>query len=145
VNAELLLAALHEALPNEPLRVRRLPTDELLIPISPGSLLAAVDVMVTRMGISHLSTITAEDTGSEIVLLYHFWAHGGITLQTALPREAATIQSVAEVVPGAAFYEREAAEMLGVVFAGGRGPGRLLLPDDWDGAPPLRKPEVESP
>ena len=35
-------------------------------------------------------------------------------------------------------YEREVSEMLGVAFAGHPNLHALLLPDDWEGEPPLR-------
>jgi len=57
----------------------------------------------------------------------------------ALPREGARVRTLTETIPGADFYEREVGEMLGVTFEGHPGPEHLLLPEDWESEPPLRK------
>lgn len=141
MSVELILEALREALPDERLEVRAVPTDETFITLPPGCVRQAVQVLVGRFGLRHLSTITGDDTGREIVLLYHFWDRRGLTLRTVLPREGAHVNTVTDLIPGAAFYEREVYEMLGVAFDGLADPSALLLPDDWDAGPPLRRQE----
>lgn len=64
-----------------------------------------------------------------------------LMVRTLLPRADPLVGSVAEVFPGAAWHEREVAEMFGVVFAADGEPtgrDRLLLPEPFDGHP-LRK------
>ena len=61
-------------------------------------------------------------------------------LCTSVPREGGELESLRTVFAGAAWHEREAAEMFGVTFAGGD-PRRLLLGPEFEGAP-LRKDEV---
>jgi Ni,Fe-hydrogenase III component G len=141
MNVELILEALRETFPDERLEVRAVPADETFITLPPGCIHRAVQVLVGRFGLRHLSTITGDDTGREIVLLYHFWEGHGLTLRAALPREGPRVGTVTDLIPGAAFYEREVREMLGVVFDGLAGPPALLLPDDWDAGPPLRHQE----
>jgi len=63
-----------------------------------------------------------------IELLYHFWDGGGLTLRTSLPREEPHIATLTDLIPGAAFYEREVSEMLGVTFDGHPDLRALLLP-----------------
>ncbi len=140
MNVELLLQALREVLSAPSLDAEYLPIDETCIAVPAECLRRAVDVLVGRFRVTHLSTITAEDTGLEIVLLYHFWDRRGLTLRTSLPRDGPHIASLARIIPGAIFYEQEVAEMLGVVFDGHPVAASLLLPDDWEGPPPLRRP-----
>jgi NADH:ubiquinone oxidoreductase subunit C len=113
--------------------------DETVIEIPAACLEDVVDVLRTTFSVYHLSTITGQDRGTELELLYHFWHGRGITLQVALPREGARVRTLTESIPGADFYEREVGEMLGVTFEGHPGPEHLLLPEDWESEPPLRK------
>ena len=72
-------------------------------------------------------------------MLYHLWHGRGLTLRAVLPQDGAHIATLTDLIPGATFYEQEVSEMLGVTFDGHPDPSTLLLPDDWDGEPPLRQ------
>lgn len=66
-----------------------------------------------------------------------------LLLRTRIPREPASLASATGVYAGAAWHERETAEMFGIDFSGytdvsGLGLRRLLLPDGFT-ARPLRK------
>jgi len=56
-----------------------------------------------------------------------------------VPRDSPAADSLCEVWPGAEYHERETFEMLGIDFKGHPDLRRLLLPEDWDDIPPLRK------
>jgi NADH:ubiquinone oxidoreductase subunit C len=142
MNVERIVEALKGLLPDVDLQPQAIPLDETFLTLPPRAIRPAVQLLIEQFGLRHLSTITGEDTGDEIVLLYHFWDGRGLTLRTTLPREGAHVATLTDLIPGAAFYEREVAEMLGVVFDGHADPRRLLLPDDWEGAPPLRREET---
>jgi len=137
MNVELILESLRETFSTESLESRTVPIDEVFVTLPPDCVHAAVRLLIERFDLRHLSTITGEDVGGEIVLLYHFWDGQGLTLRTSLPREDARIATLTGLILGAAFYEREVGEMLGVAFDGHPAPPALLLPDDWDGEPPL--------
>lgn len=68
-------------------------------------------------------------------------------IKVKVPRDNPRIPSVAHLWPAAEWHEREAYDMMGIVFEGhpdsvdsptGRHPRRILCPDDWVGHP-LRK------
>jgi len=141
MNIELMLESLRETSPTEALEPQAVPIDETFVTLPPDCIHAAVQVLVECFDLRHLSAITGEDTGDEIVLLYHFWDRHGLTLRTPLPRQNARITTLTDLIPGAAFYEREVSEMLGVAFDGHPNPRTLVLPDDWAGEPPLLRPE----
>ena len=61
-------------------------------------------------------------------------------LGTELPRDVPKLPSIRGIFAGAAWHEREAAELFGVEFVGGER-GRLLLGSNFVGTP-LRKDEV---
>ena len=112
--------------------------DTMRIPVE--QLHAVIDMLREHFGIYHLSAITAQQRESqpgEIELIYHFWHGKGISLLMRLPTNAPEVPTVLSLIPGADFYEREVAEMYGVVFTGRSETPRLLLPDEWDQGPPL--------
>ncbi|SDT29135.1 Respiratory-chain NADH dehydrogenase, subunit [Friedmanniella luteola] len=61
-------------------------------------------------------------------------------LSTEVPRDGGALDTLRDLVAGAAWHEREAAEMFGLTFTGGD-PRRLLLGAEFAGAP-LRKDAV---
>jgi len=134
---ETLLAALGEACPDHSFEAHTMPVDETVIDVPPACLEDVVAVLRSTFSVYHLSTITGQDRGTGLELLYHFWHTKGITLRVALPREDPRVSTLIGAIPGADFYEREVGEMLGVTFEGHPGPEHLLLPEDWESEPPL--------
>jgi NADH-quinone oxidoreductase subunit C len=59
-------------------------------------------------------------------------------VRVEVDRDRPNIPSVAEVWPAAEWHEREAFDMLGIVFDSHPDPRRILCPEDWEGHP-LRK------
>jgi len=140
---EAIVAALRQALGDAVGEARAVPVEETWIPIAPEVLRDAVEEL-HRCGVRHLSTISGLDDDEGIVLLYHFWRGHGLTLSLRLPYEAASVPTLIDLIPGAAFYEREVAEMLGVTFGGHEDIKPLLLPEDWDAGPPLRHDDADA-
>ena len=56
-----------------------------------------------------------------------------------LPYDAAEIESVQQIWPGANWFEREMWELYGINVRNHDNLKRFLLPDDWDQGHPLRK------
>ncbi len=148
MDTQAILDALNDACPDHTFDAQAIPIDETVIEVPVICLKRVVACLGSGFSISHLSTITGQDTGTELELLYHFWSKGGLTLRVVLPYDDARIDSLTAVIPGADFYERELAEMLGVRLEGhprsglteAEGFEHFLLPEDWrPGRPPLRK------
>jgi NADH-quinone oxidoreductase subunit C len=59
-------------------------------------------------------------------------------LRVQVPAEDCVLDTLFEVYPGTEAMEREAFDLLGVVFAGHPDLSRILMPEDWEGHP-LRK------
>ena len=75
-------------------------------------------------------------------LIYIFWSHVNRTLvqlRVSLEGETPEIESVCDIFPGLEWHEREAREMFGIEFKNHPDPRLLLLPDELEGAYPLRK------
>lgn len=117
--------------------------DETLI-IPAEKLSTLVDLLLASMDGIQLSTITAQqraDQSDVIEVMVHFWRGSGLSLLMTLPAEAAQLESLVSIIPGADFYEREVAEMFGVKFTGRTETPSLLLPDSWDQGPPFIQKE----
>ncbi|MBN2002429.1 MAG: NADH-quinone oxidoreductase subunit C [Anaerolineae bacterium] len=133
-----IFQAFQTAFPGDELPVRAAPLDDTFVTFAPDHIHRAVQILFEEFNFYHLSTITGQDRGDGIELLYHFWNHYGITLCTRLPYDNLEIATLTDMIPGAAFYEREVYEMLGVTFVGHPNLRQLLQPDDWTGEHPLR-------
>jgi len=90
-----------------------------------------------------LATVTGVDGRDDIELLYHFafdGLGGVLTVRTRTPKPEVALDSVASIVAGANWVEREIHDLLGVNFRGHPDPRRLILADDWpEGFYPLRR------
>jgi NADH-quinone oxidoreductase subunit D len=88
-----------------------------------------------------ISTITGIDLGDAVELNYHFWCgKAEVTIRTRVPEPRPEIETITDIVPGAALYEREVFDLLGVKFLGHPDLERLILPESWPkGQYPLRK------
>ncbi len=96
-----------------------------------------------ELGFDSLMCLSGIDYGDRLGVAYHLHslAHRHrLCMKVNLPREpgAARLPSVTAVWPAANWHEREAYDMVGMVFEGHPDHRRILLPDDWDGHP-LRK------
>lgn len=135
----------------EAIRARLVPwTEEAQTPeanrldltVTAGQLLAAVDVL--QAGGWYLSAITGLDHGNEsgrLEVLYHFCSDAEIvTLRVGVARENPSVPSICRLIPSAVVFERELAEMFGILVFGIPNADPLFLPDDWEqGVYPLRK------
>ncbi len=100
----------------------------------------AISLLLKQSERTGISTITGTDLGSEIELNYHMRCGGAVTIKNRVPKEKPRIKTITDLLPGAAFYEREVFDLLGVMFEGHPNLERLLLPDNWPkGTYPLRK------
>ena len=89
-------------------------------------------VAVRDAGAAFLDLLTAVDQspgGFDVVA--RLWSVSGrwaVHVRTSCPREDARVSTLTGVFAGAAWHEREIAEMYGVAFDGHPDPERLLLP-----------------
>lgn len=109
------------------------------ISIRPDQLKPVIDVLFETFDYCHLSAITVQQRQDpdEIEVFYNFWSGFGFSLMLKIPLKTAKLPSIISTIPGADFYEREAAEMFGIEFTGRSETPPLLLPDEWDQGPPF--------
>ena len=61
-----------------------------------------------------------------------------VRIRVQVPESDPSVDSVTDVYPGVDAMEREAYDMVGIVFADHPDMTRILMPEDWEGHP-LRK------
>ena len=92
--------------------------------------------------LTSLMCLSGTDDGTKLGVVYnlHSMAHNHrITLKAELEdRETPHVPTVATLFGTADWHEREAYDMMGIVFDGHPDMRRILCPDDWEGYP-LRK------
>jgi Ni,Fe-hydrogenase III large subunit/Ni,Fe-hydrogenase III component G len=88
-----------------------------------------------------ISAITGLDLGANLDVLYHTrTSNAFLTVRAEVPKTNPKIQTIIDIIPGAAFHELEVADLFGVVFEGNPNSGHFVLPENWpQGVYPLRK------
>ena len=95
---------------------------------------------VFDFGIIRITSISGYDNGKEIEVIYHFVKENFLlNLKVLISKNLSEINTITDMFPGAFLLEKELSEMLGVKIIGHPKPGKLFLPEDFEGKPPLRK------
>ena len=111
--------------------------------VEPGSMLEVSRFLRSdaRLLMDHLETLAGVDYKDRIEVVYVLYSmthRHRFTLKVKLPREGPKVHTVESCWAVANWHEREAYDLLGVVFLGHSDLRRILCPDDWEGWP-LRK------
>jgi NADH-quinone oxidoreductase subunit C len=119
---------------------------ELTIEIAPSAIVEACRFVKETEGLEYnfLSDITAVDyylqepAERRFALCYHLYSmlYGRrLRLKVYLPEDEPRLPSVVSVYPAADWEEREAYDMMGILFDGHPKLRRVLMPADWEGHP----------
>ncbi len=95
------------------------------------------DWLANHTGIDYV----ADEKFAVVLDLYSFDLKHTFAVKVFCPRAEARMPSVADLWPAANWHEREAYDLLGIVFDGHPDLRRILCADDWVGFP-LRKDYV---
>ncbi len=98
--------------------------------------LCAVDYL-THPGRSLPEGVTAERF-EVVVNLLSLSTRQRVRIRVQVPESDPTVDSLTDVFPGTDAMEREAYDMVGILFAGHPDMTRILMPEEWEGHP-LRK------
>jgi NADH-quinone oxidoreductase subunit C len=110
--------------------------------------LVEVASLLNKMGFDHVKSVTATDYPKEmkIDIVYHLSSYENfslssfiIALKTSVNNENPKVPTLTKIWPSTEFLERETYDLVGVIFEGHPEMKRILLPDDWEGPPPLLK------
>jgi len=100
-----------------------------------------------QLGFDHISTVSGVDwiARNQLEVVYFIgslrggWTDFVVAIAELIPRDNPVAPSLIEVWTGADLNERETHEMFGINFRGHPSQAHLLLPEDWNDLPPLRK------
>ncbi|MGF9768994.1 NADH-quinone oxidoreductase subunit C [Bacillus albus] len=93
------------------------------------------------LAFDYMSELHATDFVTHMEVYVHLFSYGkkqSVAVKVKLDREEPQVESVTALWKGADWPEREAYDLLGIVFKGHPNLSRILMPDDWIGYP-LRK------
>lgn len=89
-----------------------------------------------------IEDLSVVDTSDGFLAVYHFdhyTAPGRIAVRVLVSHETPEIPSISGIFSGADWHERESHDFFGVIFTGHPNPIPLLLPEDADFHPLLKK------
>jgi NADH-quinone oxidoreductase subunit C len=123
----------------------------LKVTVPPDTIKDAALHLRDKLGFDHITSVAGVDwiaNGEfEVVYFVDTPTRPGledfvIALAERVKRDDPVVQSLVEVWTGAEYHERETHEMFGINFRGHPNQKHLLLPEDWNDLPPLRKDYV---
>ena len=123
----------------------------LKVTTSPDKIRDVAIFVKDELGFDHISCVSGTDwiAKNEIEVIYFIGSISKpglediiIALAERPKRDSPVVPSLIDVWTGVDYHERETHEMLGVNFQGHPNLKHLLLPEDWNDLPPLRKDYV---
>ncbi|PGM96857.1 NADH-quinone oxidoreductase subunit C, partial [Bacillus cereus] len=123
--------------------INKLSKDVPTLVAEPSKYYEVMELMRFHEGLAfdYMSEIHATDFVTHMEVYVHLFSYGkkqSVAVKVKLDREAPQVESVTPLWKGADWPEREAYDLLGIVFKGHPNLSRILMPDDWVGYP-LRK------
>ena len=118
------------------------PEDRIYISVEPDDVVEANRYLFEKRK-GRFAIISGVDTPDGIEILYHYCFDSlgcVVTVRTRVDRDSPEIESIAPMILGAEWIEREVHDLLGVEFKNHPNLERLILADDWpEGVYPLRR------
>ncbi|WP_242225957.1 NADH-quinone oxidoreductase subunit C [Bacillus cereus group sp. BfR-BA-01358] len=123
--------------------INKLSKDVPTLVVEPAKYYEVMELLRFHEGLAfdYMSELHATDFVTHMEVYVHLFSYGkkqSVAVKVKLDREAPQVESVTALWKGADWPEREAYDLLGIVFKGHPNLSRILMPDDWVGHP-LRK------
>jgi len=121
------------------------------VTVSPADMMRAALCARDILGFDHLNVVGGTDypAQNEFEVIYFIGSVSSalqedlvIQLAERVDKSHPSVPSLVGVWTAAEYHERETFDMLGIVFEGHPDLRRILLPEDWNDIPPLRKDYV---
>jgi len=102
------------------------------------------------LGFDHISTVSGVDWIAKSLLEVEYFVGSStpgqedfiLAFSELVPRDNPVVPTLVDVWKGVEYHERETHEMFGINFQGHPNQSHILLPEDWNDMPPLRKDYV---
>ncbi|MED0875100.1 NADH-quinone oxidoreductase subunit C [Bacillus mobilis] len=123
--------------------INKLSKDVPTLVVEPQKYYEVMELLRFHEGLAfdYMSELHATDFVTHMEVYVHLFSYGkkqSVAVKVKLDRDAPQVESVTAFWKGADWPEREAYDLLGIVFKGHPNLSRILMPDDWIGHP-LRK------
>ncbi|PEM31532.1 NADH-quinone oxidoreductase subunit C [Bacillus wiedmannii] len=123
--------------------INKLSKDVPTLVVEPSKYYEVMELLRFHEGLAfdYMSELHATDFVTHMEVYVHLFSYGkkqSVAVKVKLDREEPQVESVTGLWKGADWPEREAYDLLGIVFKGHPNLSRILMPDDWIGYP-LRK------
>ncbi|WP_270340454.1 NADH-quinone oxidoreductase subunit C [Bacillus mobilis] len=123
--------------------INKLSKDVPTLVVEPSKYYEVMELLRFHEGLAfdYMSELHATDFVTHMEVYVHLFSYGkkqSVAVKVKLDREEPQVESVTVFWKGADWPEREAYDLLGIVFKGHPNLSRILMPDDWIGHP-LRK------
>ncbi|MGH0926604.1 NADH-quinone oxidoreductase subunit C [Bacillus pacificus] len=123
--------------------INKLSKDVPTLVVEPSKYYEVMELLRSHeeLAFDYMSELHATDFVTHMEVYVHLFSYGkkqSVAVKVKLDREAPQVESVTALWRGADWPEREAYDLLGIVFKGHPNLSRILMPDDWIGHP-LRK------
>jgi NADH-quinone oxidoreductase subunit C len=126
-----------------PLEQKRVSDSKASIRINPEEIRQVASVIKNTLdGVIGETVVGVDLQNKQYELIYFFWSLTKkvmIETRTRVEGDNPSIDSICDLFPGLDWHEREIHEMFGVFFKGHPNMNLLILPDELEGAYPLRK------
>ena len=140
MSEEDILRRITERLGERVLEAKIIGRRRISILVSPDAYKDAVKYVAHDLKLEFLSCLSGVDRGDSLEVVAHLGFSTQVLIKTRIPKDNPVIDSITDVLPAANLYEREAHDLLGIVFRGHPNLRRIFLPEDWpEGIYPLRK------
>lgn len=132
--ADSVIRSLSGAFPRSVKSAKKVAPDMLVASVDREDLFAACRLLRDSLGFEHLSMISAVEYLDRFEVVYHLTSYRHrllIELVTRTPKDDVRVDSVSSIWGGANWQEREAYDLMGVVFNNHPKLERILLPKDY--------------
>ena len=142
MDKETLLENIRNQFPGDVKDTSVIKDKRMLADINPGAIINISEYLIKNLGFRFIIA-SAFHTKAGIEIMYHFSddESGNIlNVHVVLPVEKPEIDSLANMIPGANWIEREMHEILGITFKNHPEPEKLISEGNWaEGVYPYRK------